>query len=98
MSAFPVKVILLLLKQSLICIVLDCIRMYNILSMKKLLLTNEVAEMLRVSEEYVRELLRQRKIKGYKEGRRSGYRVPEEEVVRYIDFKMKLAEKNKKIG
>ena len=41
--------------------------------MEKVLLTKEVADMLRLSEEYVRELIRQRKIKAYK--RRSSGRL-----------------------
>ena len=40
--------------------------------MLKILLTKEVAEMLRLSEEHVRELIRQRKIKAYQEGKRGG--------------------------
>lgn len=55
--------------------------------MNKILLTKEVASMLRLSEEYVRELIRQRKIMAYKEGRRGGYRVPIEEVDNYIKRK-----------
>jgi len=42
--------------------------------MSRLLLTNEVAKMLRVGEEYIRELARQRKLKACKIGRRGGYR------------------------
>jgi excisionase family DNA binding protein len=61
--------------------------------MKKLLLTSEVANLLRLSEEHVRLLLRKRQLKGYKEGRKSGYRIPESEVLRYINFKMKMEEK-----
>jgi len=61
--------------------------------MKKLFLTSEVADLLRLSEEHVRLLLRTRKLKGYKEGRKSGYRIPESEVIRYINFKMKDEEK-----
>ena len=57
--------------------------------MDKVLLTREVAEMLRLSEEYVRELIRQRKIKAYKEGRRGGYRITMDEVKRYISRKFK---------
>ena len=60
--------------------------------MEKVLLTKEVAEMLRLSEEYVRELIRQRKIKAYKEGRRGGYRITPEEVKRYISRKFKEME------
>ena len=43
--------------------------------MQKILVTKEVAEMLRLHEEYVRLLIRQRKLKAYKEGRRGGYRI-----------------------
>lgn len=60
--------------------------------MDKVLLTKEVAEMLRLSEEYVRELIRQRKLKAYKEGRRGGYRITLEEVEKYIDKKHKEME------
>lgn len=59
--------------------------------MEKVLLTKEVADMLRLSEEYVRELIRQRKIKAYKEGRRGGYRITMDEVKRYITRKLKEA-------
>ncbi len=59
--------------------------------MEKVLLTKEVAGMLRLSEEYVRELIRQRKIKAYKEGRRGGYRITMDEVKRYIHRKLKEA-------
>ena len=58
----------------------------------KVLLTKEVAEMLRLSDEYVRELIRQRKIKAYKEGRRGGYRITMEEVKRYINRKLRAGE------
>ena len=53
----------------------------------KVLITKEVAQMLRLSEEYVRELIRQRKIKAYKEGCRGGFRVTAEEVEKYIERK-----------
>lgn len=62
--------------------------------MNKILVTKEVAQILRLSEEYVRELIRQGKIKAYKEGRRGGYRVTTEEVDDYIKRKhqeMKMA-------
>ena len=55
--------------------------------MNKILLTKEVASMLRLSEEYDRELIRQGKINAYKEGRRGGYRVTIEEVENYIKRK-----------
>ena len=50
----------------------------------KVLVTKEVAQMLRLSEEYVRELIRGRKLKAYKEGRRGGFRITTEEVESYI--------------
>jgi len=65
--------------------------------MKNILLTKEVAGMLRVSEEYVRELIRHGKLKAYKEGRRGGYRVTLNEVDRYIKEKhreLELAQKS----
>ena len=57
--------------------------------MKKLLLTKEAANMLRVSEEYLRSLIRQKKISAYKEGRRGGYRISSEEIDDYIRRKHK---------
>ncbi len=51
---------------------------------KKLLLTKEAASFLRISEEYLRSLIRQKKIPAYKEGRRGGYRIPPEEIDNYI--------------
>ena len=59
--------------------------------MLKILLTKEVADMLRLSEEHVRELIRQRKIKAYQEGKRGGYRIELSEVERYV--KSKYSEK-----
>lgn len=64
--------------------------------MSNILVTKEVAELLRVSEEYVRELIRQRKLKAYKEGRRGGYRITTDEIENYIKRKhkeMELVEK-----
>jgi len=55
--------------------------------MSSILVTKEVADLLRVSEEYVRELIRQRKLRAYKEGRRGGYRILKEDVDRYIRIK-----------
>ena len=52
--------------------------------MEKVLITKEVAGILRVSEEYVRGLIRKKKIRAYKEGRRGGYRITKEEVDKYI--------------
>ena len=64
--------------------------------MGNILVTKEVAEMLRVSEEYVRELIRQRKLKAYKEGRRGGFRVTMKAVEDYITKKHKEMEVSKK--
>lgn len=51
---------------------------------KKLLLTKEAASLLRISEEYLRSLIRRKKIPAYKEGRRGGYRIAAEEIDNYI--------------
>ena len=62
----------------------------------KILVTKEVAQMLRLSEEYVRELIRERKLKAYKEGRRGGFRVTMDEIESYIARKhreMEVVEK-----
>jgi len=55
--------------------------------MDKILLTKEVAQILRISEDHVRVLIRQRLIKAYKEGRRGGYRIPQDEIENYIKGK-----------
>ena len=60
--------------------------------MSNILVTKEVADLLRVSEEYVRELIRQRKLKAYKEGRRGGYRITTDEIENYIKRKHKEME------
>ena len=60
--------------------------------MSNILITKEVADLLRVSEEYVRELIRQRKLKAYKEGRRGGYRITTDEIENYIKRKHKEME------
>ncbi len=57
--------------------------------MERILLTREVARLLRISEGYLRELIRRGEIKAYKEGRRGGYRITEEEVKRYVKDKHK---------
>lgn len=51
---------------------------------KKLLLTKEAADILRISEEYLRSLIRKKRITAYKEGRRGGYRISSEEIDSYI--------------
>ena len=64
--------------------------------MQKILVTKEVAEMLRLHEEYVRLLIRQRKLKAYKEGRRGGYRITMKAVEDYIDKKHKEMEMSRR--
>ena len=64
--------------------------------MHKILVTKEVAEMLRLHEEYVRLLIRQRKLKAYKEGRRGGYRITMKAVEDYIDKKHREMEVSKR--
>lgn len=58
---------------------------------KKLLLTKEAADVLRISEEYLRSLIRQKKINAYKEGRRGGYRISSEEIENYISRKREIS-------
>lgn len=55
----------------------------------KLLLTKEAAKLLRVSEEYLRSLIRKKKIVAYKEGRRGGYRIATQEIDNYIASRYK---------
>ena len=57
--------------------------------MGNILVTKEVAQLLRVSEEYIRELIRQKKLRAYQEGRRGGYRILKEDVDKYINIKLK---------
>ena len=56
---------------------------------KRLFLTKEAADVLRISEEYLRSLIRSKKIGAYKEGRRGGYRIPAKEIDNYIERKYK---------
>ncbi|MFC1645678.1 helix-turn-helix domain-containing protein [Candidatus Omnitrophota bacterium] len=51
---------------------------------RKLLLTKEAAGILRISEEYLRSLIRKKKLAAYKEGRRGGYRISVDEIDNYI--------------
>ena len=64
--------------------------------MNKILITKEVAEMLRVSEEYVRKLIRHRKLKAYKEGKRGGFRITMGEIEKYIIRKHKEMARSRK--
>ena len=60
-----------------------------VMNQTKLLLTKEAAEILRISEEYLRSLIRKKKISAYKEGRRGGYRIPMCEINSYIERRYK---------
>ncbi len=56
---------------------------------EKLLVTKEAAEILRISEGHLRLLVRQKKIAAYKEGRRGGYRISDQEIENYIAMRQK---------
>ncbi len=56
--------------------------------MDNILLTKEVAKLLRVSEGFVRLLIRKKKLRAYKEGRRGGYRIARQEVDKYIKTRL----------
>jgi excisionase family DNA binding protein len=56
---------------------------------QKLLLTKEAADILRISEEYLRLLIRKKKILAYKEGNRGGYRISTQEISNYIEKRYK---------
>ncbi len=60
--------------------------------MEELLKTKEVAAFLRVGEPFVRELIRKKKIRAYREGKRGGYRILRGEVEKYIQRRMEEAE------
>ena len=61
---------------------------------KKLLLTKEAADVLRISQEYLRSLIRRKEIVAYKEGRRGGYRIPTNEIENYIERKREAQKVN----
>ena len=54
----------------------------------KILLTREVADILRVGEDHVRNLIRTGKLKAYKEGRRGGFRIESHDVDEYVNKKL----------
>jgi len=56
--------------------------------MNKILITKEVAKLLRVSEGFVRKLIRDKKLMAYREGNRGGYRILERDVDKYIKGKL----------
>jgi excisionase family DNA binding protein len=67
----------------------------------KIYTTEEVAKILRVSDEHVRAAVRKGFLKAYKEGRKGGYRIEDEDVEAYVKMKKEMQvkvveEKNKK--
>lgn len=57
--------------------------------MDDILRTKEAAEYLKVSEAHIRELIRLKKLRAYREGRRGGYRLLKEDINKYIEQKLK---------
>ena len=57
-----------------------------------ILLTKEAAMLLKVSQGFVRGLIRDGKLRAYKEGRRGGYRILRGDVDRYIQMRLGNAE------
>jgi excisionase family DNA binding protein len=60
--------------------------------MYEFLLTKEAAALLKVSEEYIRELIRHGKLKAIKISRRSGYRINRRDLEDFIEDKYKKME------
>jgi excisionase family DNA binding protein len=56
--------------------------------MEDILRTKEVAEILKVSLGYVRELIRDKKLKAYKVGNRGGFRISKQELERFIKSRL----------
>ncbi len=52
--------------------------------MDDILRTKEVAKLLKVSEGFVRELIRSKKLRAYKIGNRGGFRISRLEMDRFI--------------
>lgn len=57
--------------------------------MDDILRTKEAAEYLKVGEAYIRRLIRLKKLRAYREGRRGGYRLLKEDINKYIVQKLK---------
>ena len=55
--------------------------------MDDILTTREVAKHLKISEEFVRQLIRKNIIRAYPEGRRGGYRILKEDIMKYVEGK-----------
>jgi excisionase family DNA binding protein len=62
-----------------------------------ILVVEEVAKILRVSNEHIRKLVRCNELEAYKEGRKGGYRILEDSVYKYIKNKIESSKlENKK--
>ena len=55
--------------------------------MDDILTTREAAEHLKISEEFVRQLIRKKILRAYPEGRRGGYRILKEDIAKYVERK-----------
>jgi len=56
--------------------------------MDDILRTKEAAKYLKVGEAYIRQLIRLKKLRAYREGRRGGYRILKEDINKYIKQKL----------
>ena len=57
--------------------------------MDDILRTKEAAKYLKVGEAYIRRLIRLKKLRAYREGRRGGYRILKKDIAKYIKYKLK---------
>lgn len=57
--------------------------------MDDILRTKEAAKILKVSEEFIRRLIRSKVLKACKIGNRGGFRIPAREVNKYIKSQLK---------
>lgn len=62
------------------------------------MLTRDVARLLKVSEEYIRELIRRRKLRAFKVSRRSGYRIAKQDLDRFIETRYNKMESQERGG
>lgn len=64
----------------------------EVFKMYDFLLTKEAAKLLKVSEEYIRELIRRRQLRAFKVNRRSGYRISKKDFEDFIESKYEKME------
>ncbi|MBF0384354.1 MAG: excisionase family DNA-binding protein [Candidatus Omnitrophica bacterium] len=57
--------------------------------MDDIIRTKEAAKYLKVGEAFIRQLIRLKKLRAYREGRRGGYRILKEDINIYIKQKLK---------